>query len=336
MTVPQLESSLSGLRVAWVAAGSFHSGAVTEEGTVLMWGENGGGQCGVPGPGTVATPTQVGVRATVLELACGGQHTLALSAQQEVWSWGSGLSSTPPGPASTHPGHGPAPLPPAWSPQRVDALAGRCVLQVACGSAHCLALVQDLPFHPLVDRCRRCNQLLYTMTDKEDHVIISDGHCCTQGAKPAKGAEPQPSKGPPRPFSPPPACSSSPQQLPGTAPRPTPSQAPSPGRSPPEAVQEYLRKLEGTATVEQQHTVVWGGRLHGLLVRPLLPQVRGHVIAINNILHPLFLLLLLLLLFVLLFSSSSTSPTPSPLFLLLLFFFLLLFLFAPPPLLLLL
>ncbi|XP_075898354.1 alsin isoform X5 [Nelusetta ayraudi] len=273
VTAPQLESALSGHRVAWVAAGSFHSGAVTEEGAVLMWGENGGGQCGVPGPGTVATPTQVGLRAAMLELACGGQHTLALSAQREVWSWGSSLCSGPPGPTSTHPGPGPAPPPPAWRPQRVEALAGRCVLQVACGSAHCLALVQDLPSHPVVDRCCRCDQLLYTMTDKEDHVIISDGHCCSLGEELAKGAEPPPSEPPPHTVSPPPVRSPSPQQPPGMAPGPTPSQAPSPGRSSPypdpEAVQEYLKRLEdGT---EQQQAAVWGGRLHGLL-----PLAGGH------------------------------------------------------------
>lgn len=273
-----------------MAAGSFHSGAVTEEGTVLMWGENGGGQCGVPGPDTVATPTQVGLRAAMLELACGGQHTLALSAQREVWFWGSGLGSVPPvssstltdpGPGpippcsgSTPPGSAPAPPPPAWMPQRVEALVGRCVLQVACGSAHCLALVQDLPPHPLVDRCRHCSQLLYTMTDKEDHVIISDGHCCPLGAEPAEGVEPLPSEPPQHPT-----LSPSPQQPPGTAPGPTPSQAPTLGRSSPypdpEAVQEYLRRLtDGTAAAEQQQAAVWRGRLHGLLVRHHPPQVR--------------------------------------------------------------
>lgn len=96
---PTLESALSGQRVVAIAAGSFHSGAVTEDGGVHMWGDNGAGQCGLSGLTTVPNPTPVALvdsetnaaqTVPVLELACGAQHTLALSAQREVWAWGSG------------------------------------------------------------------------------------------------------------------------------------------------------------------------------------------------------------------------------------------------------
>uniref|UniRef100_A0A8C4DR89 Alsin Rho guanine nucleotide exchange factor ALS2 b n=1 Tax=Dicentrarchus labrax TaxID=13489 RepID=A0A8C4DR89_DICLA len=198
---PTLESALSGQRVVAVAAGSFHSGAVTEDGGLHMWGDNGSGQCGLSGLSTVPNPTPVAVvdsdtsppqSVPVLELACGEQHTLALSAQREVWAWGSGcqlgLNVT---------------VFPVWKPQKVEHLAGRYVLQVACGASHSLALVRCLgpqdTHRPPVDKCRQCNQLLYTMTDKEDHVIISDGHYCPLGVEltedevspvPDKGAEP--------------------------------------------------------------------------------------------------------------------------------------------------
>ncbi|XP_044043774.1 alsin isoform X4 [Siniperca chuatsi] len=182
---PTLESALSGQRVVAVAAGSFHSGAVTEDGGVHMWGDNGSGQCGLSGLSTVPNPTPVALvdsdtsppqTVPVLELACGEQHTLALSAQREVWAWGSGcqlgLNAT---------------VFPVWKPQKVEHLVGRYVLQVACGASHSLALVrclgpQDI-HRPPVDKCRQCNQLLYTMTDKEDHVIISDGHYCPLGVE---------------------------------------------------------------------------------------------------------------------------------------------------------
>lgn len=182
---PTLESALSGQRVVAVAAGSFHSGAVTEDGGVHMWGDNGAGQCGLSGLSTVPNPTPVALvdsntsppqTVPVLELACGEQHTLALSAQREVWAWGSGsqlgLNAT---------------VFPVWKPQRVEHLAGRYVLQVACGASHSLALVRCLGpqdvHRPPVDKCKQCNQLLYTMTDKEDHVIISDGHYCPLGVE---------------------------------------------------------------------------------------------------------------------------------------------------------
>ncbi|XP_062417476.1 alsin isoform X2 [Pungitius pungitius] len=180
---PTLEGALSGQRVVAVAAGSFHSGAVTEDGGVHMWGDNALGQCGLSGLSTVPNPTPVALvdaEATpprtvpALELACGGQHTLALSAQREVWAWGSGCQL----------GLNVSAFP-VWKPQKVEHLAGRYVLQLACGASHSLALVRCLGpqdvHRPLVDKCRQCNQLLYTMTDKEDHVIISDGHYCPPG-----------------------------------------------------------------------------------------------------------------------------------------------------------
>uniref|UniRef100_A0A8D3E8B5 Alsin Rho guanine nucleotide exchange factor ALS2 n=1 Tax=Scophthalmus maximus TaxID=52904 RepID=A0A8D3E8B5_SCOMX len=175
---PALECALSGQRVVAVAAGSFHNGAVTEDGGVHMWGDNGAGQCGLSGLSAVPNPTPVALVDTsppqtvpVLELACGEQHTMALTVQREVWTWGSGCQL----------GLNAATFP-VWKPQKVEHLAGRYVLQVACGASHSLALVRCLGpqdvHRPPVDKCRQCNQLLYTMTDKEDHVIISDGHYC--------------------------------------------------------------------------------------------------------------------------------------------------------------
>lgn len=182
-TKPTPENALSGQRVVAVAAGSFHSGAVTEDGSVHMWGDNAAGQCGLSGLSCVPNPTPVALlepggaqSVPVLELACGEKHSLALSAQREVWAWGSGCQL----------GLNAAVFP-VWKAQKVEQLAGRWVLQVACGASHSLALVRcvgpDGIQRPPVDKCNQCNQLLYTMTDKEDHVIISDGHYCPMGVE---------------------------------------------------------------------------------------------------------------------------------------------------------
>uniref|UniRef100_A0A4W4FF22 VPS9 domain-containing protein n=1 Tax=Electrophorus electricus TaxID=8005 RepID=A0A4W4FF22_ELEEL len=189
---PILEAGLSEQHVVSVAAGTSHSGAVTEDGAVHMWGDNTYGQCGLLGLSVVPNPTPVGVvdcdsvpakPVRILEVACGEQHTLALSARHEVWSWGSGcqlglLTCTFP----------------VWKPQRVEHLAGRHVLQVVCGASHSLALVRCLPLplpqgqcRLLADKCGQCNQSLYTMTDKEDHVIISDSHSCPLGVELEEG-----------------------------------------------------------------------------------------------------------------------------------------------------
>ncbi|XP_060774739.1 alsin isoform X1 [Neoarius graeffei] len=185
-TDPILEAGLSEKHVVSVAVGTFHNGAVTEDGAVHMWGDNGYGQCGLSGLSVVPNPTPVGVVASettpprpvrIVELACGEQHTLALSVGHEVWSWGSGCQ------LGLH-----ASSFPVWKPQKVEHLAGRHVLQVACGASHSLALVRcppplppQEPRRPSEDKCGQCNQSVYTMTDKEDHVIISDNHYCPLG-----------------------------------------------------------------------------------------------------------------------------------------------------------
>nr|XP_048284752.1 alsin isoform X2 [Myodes glareolus] len=179
---PLLESALVGHHVVTVATGSFHSGAVTESGAVYMWGENTAGQCAVANQQYVPEPSSVSISDSetspllavrILQLACGEEHTLALSISREIWAWGTGCQL---GLITT--------TFPVTKPQKVEHLAGRVVLQVACGAFHSLALVQCLPpqdLKPVPERCNQCSQLLITMTDKEDHVIISDSHCCPLG-----------------------------------------------------------------------------------------------------------------------------------------------------------
>uniref|UniRef100_A0A2K6GM62 Alsin Rho guanine nucleotide exchange factor ALS2 n=1 Tax=Propithecus coquereli TaxID=379532 RepID=A0A2K6GM62_PROCO len=179
---PVLESALVGQYVVTVATGSFHSGAVTESGVVYMWGENAAGQCAVANQQYVPEPNPVSISDSetspllavrILQLACGEEHTLALSISREIWAWGTGCQL---GLITT--------TFPVTKPQKVEHLAGRVVLQVACGAFHSLALVQCLPsqdLKPVPERCNQCSQLLITMTDKEDHVIISDSHCCPLG-----------------------------------------------------------------------------------------------------------------------------------------------------------
>lgn len=302
---PTLESALSGQRVVAVAAGSFHSGAITEDGGVHMWGDNGAGQCGLSGLTSVPNPTPVALldsdssppqTVPVLELACGEQHTLALSVQREVWAWGSGCQL----------GLNVSVFP-VWKPQKVEHLAGRYVLQVACGASHSLAVVRclgPLDVHrPPVDKCGQCNQLLYTMTDKEDHVIISDSHYCPLGVEltedDSRLEAPTPTPGlktsPSEPFLPShtststsgpannsDASSHHPQDSsqkgettssslsngapPGSDSNPS-AQATSVVKNSPypdeQAVKEYLRKLSDTSQAEH---AVKGGALHSLLV----------------------------------------------------------------------
>uniref|UniRef100_UPI0037E9340C alsin-like isoform X2 n=1 Tax=Semicossyphus pulcher TaxID=241346 RepID=UPI0037E9340C len=143
---PVLEVSLLKRKVVRVAAGGFHCGALSDQGNIYMWGENTAGQCGLTESEasniTVSEPCPVPVVDSevnppavvrVVDLAFGREHSLALSAKNELWAWGSGcqlglVNSTFP----------------VWKPQKVEHLAGRHVLQVACGAYHSLALVRSL------------------------------------------------------------------------------------------------------------------------------------------------------------------------------------------------
>jgi len=75
-----------------IAAGSSHSLALTDNGTVLAWGNNRDGQLGDGNIRTKDTPVQVvdgnGTLRNVTTIAAGEYHSLALKDDGTVWSWG--------------------------------------------------------------------------------------------------------------------------------------------------------------------------------------------------------------------------------------------------------
>uniref|UniRef100_A0A667WYP8 Alsin Rho guanine nucleotide exchange factor ALS2 n=1 Tax=Myripristis murdjan TaxID=586833 RepID=A0A667WYP8_9TELE len=184
---PLLEISLTGRTVVRVAAGGFHCGALSEQGGLYMWGENGAGQCGAAGgPVLVAEPCLVSVldgeavppvAVRLVDLACGREHSLALSAQNEVWAWGSGcqlglVTSTFP----------------VWRPKKVEHLAGRHVIQVACGGYHSLALVRSLPPHSYdtqnpSEQSGRGKSPLRLAPEREELDSVDDAHYCPLGVE---------------------------------------------------------------------------------------------------------------------------------------------------------
>ena len=91
--VPVQVSGLTGLTVTDIAAGGFHSLAVTSTGAVWSWGFNSDGQLGNGTATDSSSPVQVsgigGVYGAVsVAVAGGGLHSLALTNAGAVWSWG--------------------------------------------------------------------------------------------------------------------------------------------------------------------------------------------------------------------------------------------------------
>jgi len=81
--------------VAMVAAGGSHTVAVTTCGALFTMGDGHWGQLGLGDRQNRLEPTRVGneplfLGASVLMVAAGLRHTLAVTAQGEVWSWGNG------------------------------------------------------------------------------------------------------------------------------------------------------------------------------------------------------------------------------------------------------
>ena len=140
-------SALFGKTVVAVAAGYEHSLALCSDGTVAAWGSNWGGQLGnnsatdssVP----VAVNTTTGVSAlfgkTVVAIAAGVYHSLALCSDGTLASWGYNTEGQLGNNGTTN-----SSVPVAINTTAgVSALFGKTVMAIAAGAYHNLALCSD-------------------------------------------------------------------------------------------------------------------------------------------------------------------------------------------------
>ncbi len=130
-----------------IAAGSAHTVALKSDGTVWAWGNNAFGQLGNGTTEDAYLPTQVidatgfGVFEGAIDIACGAGHTLILSSDSTVWTYGSNRYGELGDGTST--GYWtPNPLPrQVIGPDSVGYLTG--IIAIACGDTHSLALKSD-------------------------------------------------------------------------------------------------------------------------------------------------------------------------------------------------
>ena len=140
---PVLNPYLHGINK--LSAGNEHSIALNKQNELFIWG--GGGLTGLGDLTPKCIPTKVdyfqqhGIK--ISQAICGGLHTIVISKEGEVYSWG-----------STEGGQLGLPLnmiadltegneQPVAVPQKIPALSGIHVTQVACGEAHTVALAKD-------------------------------------------------------------------------------------------------------------------------------------------------------------------------------------------------
>ena len=130
-------SYLSGVQA--IAAGSFHSLALKNDGTVWAWGGNFAGQLGNGTYTDSSTPVQVGNLYGVKSIAAGWYYSLALKDDGTVWAWGSNTT----GQARWISGQlGRDEITDSSTPIDVGGLPGG-VEVIAAGSSHSLALKND-------------------------------------------------------------------------------------------------------------------------------------------------------------------------------------------------
>ncbi|CAM6090961.1 unnamed protein product [Calypogeia fissa] len=93
---PSEVKALSGTRIVQAAIGGWHCLAVDETGRAYAWGGNEYGQCAEEAEGRdgkklkrdIPVPQRCAPRLRVKQVAAGGTHSVVLTQEGQVWSWG--------------------------------------------------------------------------------------------------------------------------------------------------------------------------------------------------------------------------------------------------------
>jgi alpha-tubulin suppressor-like RCC1 family protein/subtilase family serine protease len=135
--------TLSGKTLIALSAGGVHSLALCADGTLASWGDNSYGQLGNGTTTTTTVPTAISTIGTalagktVVAIAAGQNHSLALCSDGTIASWGNNASGQLGNNTTTN----------SFIPVAVTtsgtALAGKTVVAVAAGFGHSLALCSD-------------------------------------------------------------------------------------------------------------------------------------------------------------------------------------------------
>ncbi|XP_062982584.1 X-linked retinitis pigmentosa GTPase regulator isoform X6 [Elgaria multicarinata webbii] len=120
-------------KIKQLAAGSYTSAALTEDGQLFMWGDNSEGQIGLADEANVCAPHQVDVGKPISWISCGYYHSALITRDGELYTFGE--------PENGKLGLSPEQLQNNKVPQPVSGISGR-VDKVACGGGHTVALAE--------------------------------------------------------------------------------------------------------------------------------------------------------------------------------------------------
>ncbi|KAL3277032.1 hypothetical protein HHI36_012394 [Cryptolaemus montrouzieri] len=132
--VPTACEALSSLRPIQLLGGEQTLFAITTDGKVYATGYGAGGRLGVGGTDSVLVPTLIEpiqhIFIKKIAVNSGGKHCLALSSDNDVYSWGEGDDGKL--------GHGIRTS--CETPKLIEALQGYEIIDIACGGAHSAAI----------------------------------------------------------------------------------------------------------------------------------------------------------------------------------------------------
>ena len=133
--LPTRVEAFAGRRVAAVSAGMYHSLALTADGSVWSWGYGGHGKLGHGDQQRQSLPKKIDALTgrRVVAVSAGDTHSLALTADGAVWSFGCGWNGRL--------GHGDTQT--QLLPKKVEALVGQRVVAVAAGTVHTIVITAD-------------------------------------------------------------------------------------------------------------------------------------------------------------------------------------------------
>ncbi|KAM8819843.1 uncharacterized protein ACNFOS_014551 [Eudromia elegans] len=120
-------------KIKQLAAGSYTSAAITEDGQLFMWGDNSEGQIGLDNEPCVCVPCQVVVGKPVSSVSCGYYHSALITGDGELYTFGE--------PENGKLGLLPEQLKNSRVPQPVPGIMEK-VNKVACGGGHTVVLTE--------------------------------------------------------------------------------------------------------------------------------------------------------------------------------------------------
>eukprot|EP00771_Trimastix_marina_P003154 gnl/Trimastix_PCT/4363.p1 GENE.gnl/Trimastix_PCT/4363~~gnl/Trimastix_PCT/4363.p1 ORF type:complete len:559 (+),score=28.70 gnl/Trimastix_PCT/4363:386-2062(+) len=132
------DGPFASLRPHRITGGSNHTLALTPQGEVFAWGLNNGGQLGDNTTVNKGAPVRVGgdlIGKRVVKIDCGWSHSMALTDQGEVYTWGWNFHGCVTGLADS-----PHQLTHYTRPHRVEGLSSHRVVKIATGESSTYAL----------------------------------------------------------------------------------------------------------------------------------------------------------------------------------------------------